>query len=126
VAGNVIPDECVVSVNYRFAPDRTVDEAFEHVRGLFEGFEVELTDGVPGARPGLTHPVAAAFAAAIGGTPKAKLGWTDVSRFSALGMPAVNCGPGNPNIAHTSGENVSLAKIAESERRLTDWLTGEA
>ncbi|GIH69285.1 succinyl-diaminopimelate desuccinylase [Sphaerimonospora thailandensis] len=123
VAGNVIPDECVVTVNYRFAPDRTLDEAFDHVREVFDGFEVRLTDGAPGARPGLTHPVAAAFAAAIGGEPRAKLGWTDVARFSALGMPAVNCGPGDPNVAHTSGEHVSLAKIAECERRMVDWLT---
>ncbi|MCT9932618.1 succinyl-diaminopimelate desuccinylase [Planotetraspora sp. A-T 1434] len=123
VAGNVIPDECVVSVNYRFAPDLTVEEAFDHVRELFDGFEVRLMDGAPGARPGLTHPVAAAFAEAIGGTPRAKLGWTDVARFSALGMPAVNCGPGNPNLAHTAGENVSLAMIAETERRLLAWLS---
>ncbi|MEN3538408.1 succinyl-diaminopimelate desuccinylase [Microbispora sp. ZYX-F-249] len=123
VAGNVIPDECAVTVNYRFAPDRTLEEAFAHVQEVFDGFDVRLTDGAPGARPGLTHPVAAAFADAIGGTPRAKLGWTDVARFSALGMPAVNCGPGNPDIAHTAGENVSLAKIAESERRMTAWLT---
>lgn len=124
VAGNVIPDECVVTVNYRFAPDRTLEEAFAHVQEVFDGHDVRLTDGAPGARPGLTHPVAAAFAAAIGGTPRAKLGWTDVARFSALGMPAVNCGPGNPDIAHTAGENVVLARIAESERRMTAWLTG--
>ncbi|MEU6413692.1 succinyl-diaminopimelate desuccinylase [Microbispora sp. NPDC046933] len=123
VAGNVIPDECVVTVNYRFAPDRTLEEAFAHVQEVFDGFDVRLTDGAPGARPGLTHPVAAAFAAAIGGTPRAKLGWTDVARFSALGMPAVNCGPGNPDIAHQAGENVSLARITESERRMTAWLT---
>ncbi|GAA4597342.1 succinyl-diaminopimelate desuccinylase [Planotetraspora phitsanulokensis] len=123
VAGNVIPDECVVTVNYRFAPDLTVEQAFDHVTEQFDGFEVRLRDGAPGARPGLTHPVAAAFAAAVGGTPRAKLGWTDVARFSALGMPAVNCGPGNPNLAHTSGEHVSLAMIAETERRMLDWLS---
>ncbi|WP_433497925.1 succinyl-diaminopimelate desuccinylase [Sphaerimonospora sp. CA-214678] len=124
VAGNVVPDECVVTVNYRFAPDRTLDEALDHVREVFDGFEVRLTDGAPGARPGLTHPVAAAFAAALGGVPRAKLGWTDVARFSALGIPAVNCGPGDPNLAHTSGEHVGLAKIEECERRMVGWLTG--
>ncbi|MFG1617617.1 succinyl-diaminopimelate desuccinylase [Nonomuraea wenchangensis] len=123
VAGNVIPDRCVVTVNYRFAPDLTIEQAQEHVREVFDGFEVTFTDAAPGARPGLTHPVAAAFAAAVGGTPRAKLGWTDVARFSALGVPAVNYGPGDPNLAHQQGEYVSLPKIVEGERAMRDWLT---
>ena len=123
VAGNVIPDECVVTVNYRFAPDLSMEEAQAHVREVFDGFEVRFTDGAPAARPGLTHPVAAAFTAAVGGTPRAKLGWTDVARFSTLGVPAVNYGPGDPNLAHQQGEYVSLTKIVESERALLDWLT---
>lgn len=122
VAGNVIPDECVVSVNYRFAPDLTIEQAQDHVLEVFDGFQVDFTDAAPGARPGLTHPVAAAFSAAVGGTPRAKLGWTDVARFSALGMPAVNYGPGDPNLAHQQGEYVSLPQIAESERAMLDWL----
>ncbi|MCA2227998.1 succinyl-diaminopimelate desuccinylase [Nonomuraea aurantiaca] len=123
VAGNVIPDECVVTVNYRFAPDLSIEQAQAHVREVFDGFEVRFTDGAPAARPGLTHPVAAAFTAAVGGTPRAKLGWTDVARFSTLGVPAVNYGPGDPNLAHQQGEYVSLTKIVESERALLDWLT---
>lgn len=123
VAGNVIPDSCVVTVNYRFAPDLSLEEARAHVREVFDGFEVTFTDGAPAARPGLTHPVAAAFAAAVGGEPRAKLGWTDVARFSSLGVPAVNYGPGDPNLAHQQGEYVSLSKIVESERAMVDWLT---
>ncbi|MCG5216693.1 succinyl-diaminopimelate desuccinylase [Streptosporangium sp. KLBMP 9127] len=123
VAGNVIPDECVVTVNYRFAPDLDLQQAEQHVREVFAGFEVRLTDGAPGARPGLTHPVAAAFTGAVGGTPRAKLGWTDVSLFSRLGIPAVNFGPGDPNLAHQRGEFVSLEKIAASERAMLTWLS---
>ncbi|NUS05548.1 MAG: succinyl-diaminopimelate desuccinylase [Nonomuraea sp.] len=123
VAGNVIPDECVVTVNYRFAPDLTTEQAEQHVREVFDGYDVRFVDAAPGARPGLTHPVAAAFTEAVGGTPRAKLGWTDVARFSALGVPAVNYGPGDPNLAHQQGEYVSLTKIVESERALLDWLT---
>ncbi len=122
VAGNVIPDECVVTVNHRFAPDRSVEEALAHVREVFDGYEVRLTDAAPGARPGLTHPVAAAFAAAVGGTPRAKLGWTDVSLFSRLGVPAVNYGPGDPSLAHQQAEHVRLAAIADCERRMFAWL----
>jgi succinyl-diaminopimelate desuccinylase len=122
VAGNVIPDECVVTVNYRFAPDLSIEQAQEHVREVFDGYEVRFVDAASGARPGLTHPVAAAFTAAVGGTPRAKLGWTDVARFSALGVPAVNYGPGDPNLAHQQGEYVSLAKIVDSERAMLAWL----
>ena len=122
VAGNVIPDECVVTVNYRFAPDRDLAQAQRHVAEVFAGYEVRFTDGAPGARPGLTHPAAAAFTAAVGGAPRAKLGWTDVALFSTLGIPAVNYGPGDPNLAHQQGEYVVLDKIAECERAMLDWL----
>ena len=124
VAGNVIPGECVVTVNFRFAPDRSEQEAEHHLREVFEGFELRITDSAPGARPGLDHPAAQAFAAAIGGTPRAKYGWTDVARFSVLGVPAVNYGPGDPHVAHTAGEWVSVQQLAECERRLAHWLLG--
>jgi len=123
VAGNVIPDECVVTVNYRFAPDRTIEQAAEHVQAVFGGFDVEITDAAPGARPGLTHQAAASLLTAVGGTPRAKMGWTDVARFAMLGLPAVNYGPGDPEMAHTVGEHVPLAQIAECEARLLSWLS---
>jgi succinyl-diaminopimelate desuccinylase len=123
VAGNVVPDECVVTVNYRFAPDRSADEAAGYLRSLFSAWEVSVLDVAPGARPGLAAPAAAAFVAAVGGTPRAKLGWTDVARFAELGIPAVNYGPGIPEIAHTPGEYVEVAAIAECEARLRAWLS---
>lgn len=123
VAHNVIPDECVVTVNHRFAPDRTVQQAQQHLREVFSGFEVEFTDWAAGARPGLADPAAASLLAAVGGTPGPKFGWTDVARFAELGLPAVNYGPGDPEIAHSRGENVPVAQIAEVEDRLRTWLT---
>ncbi len=122
VAGNVIPDSCVVTVNYRFAPDRTADQAEQHIREMFPAWKVEITDVACAARPGLDQPAAAAFVAAVGGIPRAKLGWTDVARFSALGVPAVNYGPGIPEVAHTQGEYVELAQIPECEARMRAWL----
>jgi succinyl-diaminopimelate desuccinylase len=122
VAGNVIPDECVVSVNFRFAPDRSPEAAADHVRDVFDGFEVLITDVAGGARPGLTEPAATSFAAAVGGEPRAKLGWTDVARFAALGIPAVNYGPGDPQLAHTRAEHVPIADIDRCERTLLGWL----
>jgi succinyl-diaminopimelate desuccinylase len=124
VAGNVIPDECVITVNYRFAPDRSPEQAADHVRDVFADWQVRITDVAGGARPGLGSPAAASFVAAMGGTPRAKLGWTDVARFDALGVPAVNYGPGDPALAHSRGEHVALAAIAECESRMRAWLTG--
>ncbi len=123
VAGNVVPDECVVEVNFRFAPDRTVDEAADHVLELLSGYDVAVTDSAPGALPGLQEPAAAAFVAAVGLTPVAKYGWTDVSRFAAFGIPALNFGPGDPNLAHTREEHVRVADIVRCERVLTDYLS---
>ncbi len=122
VAGNVVPDECAVTVNYRFAPDRTGEQAADFVRSLFCDWPVTVLDVADGARPGLGQPAAAEFVAVVGGTPRAKLGWTDVARFSALGIPAVNYGPGISEIAHTAGEYVEIGKIAECESRLRAWL----
>jgi succinyl-diaminopimelate desuccinylase len=122
VAGNVVPDECAVTVNYRFAPDLSGEQAAEFVRSVFSAWPVTVLDVSDGARPGLGQPSAAEFVAVVGGTPRAKLGWTDVARFSALGIPAVNYGPGISEIAHTAGEYVEIGKIAECEDRLRAWL----
>jgi succinyl-diaminopimelate desuccinylase len=126
VAGNVIPDECVVEVNYRFAPDRDAAAAERHVRDVFAGFEVAITDIAEGARPGLTDPLALDFLAAVGGEARPKYGWTDVARFAALGIPAVNYGPGDPSLAHADDERVPVEQIERCERGLREWLTTPA
>ncbi|AZG48753.1 succinyl-diaminopimelate desuccinylase [Gordonia insulae] len=130
VAGNVVPDDAHVDVNFRFAPDRSVEQATEHVREVFAaeladgqlGFEV--TDSASGALPGLSNPAAAALVDAAGGRFRAKYGWTDVSRFSALGIPAVNLGPGDPNLAHRVDERVPVRQIAEVTDLLRAYLSG--
>jgi succinyl-diaminopimelate desuccinylase len=124
VSGNVVPDECVVEVNYRFAPDRSEAEAEAFVREFFTGYDVTLTDSAPGARPGLDRPAAKAFVEAVGGQVNPKFGWTDVARFSALGVPAVNYGPGDPLFAHKQDEHVPVAQIRHCEDRLRAWLEG--
>nr|WP_221375679.1 succinyl-diaminopimelate desuccinylase [Actinoplanes polyasparticus] len=122
VAGNVVPDECVIEVNMRFAPDRTEKQALEHVHEVFEGYEVELTDSAPGAMPGLSAAPAREFLTAVGAEPAAKLGWTDVARFAALGIPALNYGPGDPLLAHAPDEHVEIGKIRDGATTLHRWL----
>ncbi|ANW18309.1 succinyl-diaminopimelate desuccinylase [Streptomyces clavuligerus] len=126
VAGNVIPDACTVVVNFRYAPDRSADEALAHVQEAFADCGVDefvVDDHSGGALPGLGHPAAAAFMKAVGGSARPKFGWTDVSRFSALGVPAVNYGPGDALYAHKRDEHVAVEKITHCENRLREWLT---
>ncbi|MGQ0574947.1 MAG: succinyl-diaminopimelate desuccinylase [Pseudonocardia sp.] len=122
VAGNVVPDECVVTVNFRFAPDRSPEQARQHVREVLHGMDVTITDLAPGALPGLAAPAAKEFLAATGAAPSAKYGWTDVARFAALGIPALNFGPGDPNLAHTREEHVDVRRITEASTLLRRFL----
>ncbi|NUS44708.1 MAG: succinyl-diaminopimelate desuccinylase, partial [Mycobacteriaceae bacterium] len=125
VAGNVIPDAAAVTVNFRFAPDRDPATAADHVRAVFAGLDVgiEITDSAAGALPGLAAPVAAELVKAAGGRVRAKYGWTDVARFAALGIPAVNYGPGDPNLAHTREEHVHTQQIRDTADTLRAYLS---
>jgi succinyl-diaminopimelate desuccinylase len=127
VAGNVVPDEVVLAVNHRFAPDRTPAEAEAHLRALFGPWVeaddvVEVVDWADGAAPGLTHPLLAALIARNDLTVRAKLGWTDVARFAAHGVPAANFGPGDALLAHTADERVSREPIERTYAALQDLL----
>lgn len=123
IAGNVVPDRCTVTINFRFAPDRSIADAKEHVRELFAGHDLVFTDESPAARPGLDHPAAAAFVAAVGGEPRAKYGWTDVARFAELGVPAVNFGPADPGKAHADDEFCPVADLYTVRDALVRWLS---
>ncbi|KAB8288300.1 succinyl-diaminopimelate desuccinylase [Bifidobacterium ramosum] len=142
---NVIPDECRVHVNYRFAPDKTIAEAKalmmgsdcgaelgngEHMAtgGMFAGFGIEMKDESPSARPGMDSPLAASLARLVrertGREPLAKLGWTDVARFAILGIPAVNLGAGSPLLAHKHDEQLPESELALLADILEEWLIG--
>jgi succinyl-diaminopimelate desuccinylase len=125
VAGNVIPDAASVTVNFRFAPDRSPTDALHHVLAVFDGLDVRIrqTDSAAGALPGLSKPVAKALVEAADGQVRAKYGWTDVSRFAARGTPAVNYGPGDPNLAHRRDERVPVRQITAAVAMLRRYLS---
>lgn len=130
VAGNVVPDRAVVHLNHRYAPDRRTPEAVAAVRRALgdavdesRGDAVELVDAADGAAPDLGSPLLARLVAAAGGTPRAKLGWTDVAFFAARGIPAANYGPGDPNLAHAAGERVERRELEAVEAGLRSLLT---
>ncbi len=116
VAANVVPDEATVTLNRRFAPDRTEAEAADEVRALLaavldDGDELVVVDSAPAAAPGLDNPILRALVDDHQLAVTAKLGWTDVARFAALGIPACNLGPGDPTLAHTADEHVDRASL---------------
>ena len=125
VAGNVIPDAAAMHVNYRFAPDKTLDEAIAHVREVFAGYELDFVDLSPAARPGLDTPLAASLIEAVGQEPQPKYGWTDVARLSEIGIPAVNFGPGDALLAHTDNEHVSFSQLTRCHADLRAWLLSD-
>jgi succinyl-diaminopimelate desuccinylase len=127
VAGNVVPDVATVTLNHRFAPDRTVDEARAHVEAVLaphieSGDDIELVDAADAAPPGLRHPLLAALRARNDLEVRAKLGWTDVSRFAAAGIPAANFGPGDSALAHTRDERVERSSLEIVYGALADLL----
>lgn len=131
VATNVVPDAAVLTLNHRFAPDRTAEEAEAWVRGVLaphleEGDEVELVDSAPAAAPAVDHPLLAGVIARHGLEVRSKLGWTDVARFAALGVPAANLGPGDPTLVHTPDERVERAAVEACHAVLADLLGAPA
>ncbi|MBM3684875.1 MAG: succinyl-diaminopimelate desuccinylase [Actinobacteria bacterium] len=130
VAGNVVPDEAMVVVNHRFAPDRDEEAALAALRALVaphleDGDTVECTESAPAGVPGLGHPLLARLVELAPGPVGAKLGWTDVARFSARGVPAVNFGPGDATYAHRADEHVQVASLATVHDVLWRLLTDD-
>lgn len=122
IASNVIPDSATVTLNYRFAPSRSVEAATEYLRTLFPDNLFTVVDSAAGAKPGMNSPEAQAFVAAVNAPVNPKYGWTDVARFSEMGIPAVNYGPGDPNKAHADDENVPASQIYACEAGLRNFL----
>jgi len=128
VAGNVVPDLAEVTINHRFAPDRTIAEAQAHVMQVLEpwltdGDSVDVVDAASGAWPAVGDPVVATLVERNNLEVRAKLGWTDAARFSAAGIPAANFGPGDATLAHTAGEYLERADLAAVHASLVDLLT---
>lgn len=123
VATNVVPDLAVLTLNHRFAPDRTPAEAEAHVRSVVGSVDrFEVLDASPAAAPSLGHPLLRALLDLTGQAPRAKLGWTDVARFASRGIPATNFGPGDPGLAHTADERVTGGDIERAYRVLRSLL----
>lgn len=123
VAANVVPDRATLTLNHRFAPDRSPEEAEAEVRAVVGAVDrFDVVDVAPAALPALGHPLLKRVLAATGGQAHAKLGWTDVARFASRGVPATNFGPGDPGVAHSAAEHVSRSDLETVYRVLRSVL----
>ncbi len=123
VAGNVVPDSASITINYRFAPNKSAEDALTHLQQVFVGYQIEVLDYADGALPGLSRPAAEEFINSVIGKPQPKFGWTDVARFSALGIPAVNFGPGFAALAHAPNEYVPISQLHSTLEAMKNWLS---
>ncbi|GIU90007.1 MAG: hypothetical protein KatS3mg010_1106 [Acidimicrobiia bacterium] len=123
VANNVVPDRCRVVVNRRYAPARALEDVLDELRALCTGAEdVEVLNASIAAPPNLGHPLVAEFVATGRLRVRPKLGWTDVARFAAVGVPACNYGPGDPDLAHTALERVGRGDLDRCRATLGTFL----
>jgi succinyl-diaminopimelate desuccinylase len=130
VAGNVVPDRASLLLNHRFGPDRDATAAEVALRSWLgpsldssRGDRMEVVEAAPAAAPALSHPILAALLRATGEPPRAKLGWTDVAFFAERGIPAVNFGPGDPELAHSADERVERQELESAYATLRHLLT---
>ncbi len=123
IAGNVVPDSVTISINHRFAPDTSIDQATQNMKKLFKDFNFQLVDAANAAPTGLSNPLIKEFVSNIGKNVAPKFGWTDVARFANAGIPAINFGPGDPNLAHHPEEKVLISQINDVYESLKNWLT---
>jgi succinyl-diaminopimelate desuccinylase len=121
---NVVPDRFILNVNHRFAPSTSIEDAKKEVVDLVRGrAKVEFTDVSPSAPPNRTHPLVGALLRAGAAGPEPKQAWTDVARFAAMGIPAINFGPGENAQAHQKNESTATALVHEGYSILRKWLT---
>lgn len=125
VAKNIVPAELVLNVNYRFSPERTVDEATARLAGVCEGADgFQVVDAAPAGAVSVDHPLFQALLEVSGAQVAGKQGWTDVAQLSAAGIPAVNFGPGEPELAHKPGESVRVSDLTWAYESLSTVLGG--
>ena len=123
IAKNVIPDEALLNINFRFSPEMSNDDAHNFINHMFSEFgEIEITSSSEGAMPNLDNPNVKNFISSTGLSPNPKQAWTDIARFYSHGIPSVNFGPGDPLLAHTADEHVSKKQLLESYELLSGYL----
>ncbi len=123
-ARNVLPDVCTLNVNFRFAPDKTIEQASEELAALGRRFgaEVELADLSPACPAFSENPLVERLRARTGASVEPKQAWTDVARLAQAGVPAVNFGPGATDQAHQQGEWVEVEAVEKGYRLLEAFL----
>ena len=120
---NVVPDRCTITVNRRFAPKYTPEEAEAQVRALLEGADdVEILQAQAGGAAEPRQPAGRRLRARplAPGAAQARVDRRRPLRVPRV--PALNFGPGDPTIAHTRGEFVTRASIEQAYATLAGFV----
>jgi succinyl-diaminopimelate desuccinylase len=123
-ARNVVPDRFTVYVDHRFAPNKDLVTAEGRIAQLVDGrAKISPVVRAPAAAPQASDATVQKFIHETGAQVEAKQAWTDIARFAALGIPAVNYGPGLTAQAHTAGEYVPVENLHRARRALCRFLS---
>ncbi len=125
IADNVVPDRATATLNYRYTPDRSDEEAEAFLRSLLpDGVQIELLGSSPPARVVVDAPLVQSLRAAGDLRFEPKQAWTNVADFTSRGIDAVNFGPGDPAYAHRRDEQVEVAALVRCYETLRRFVAG--
>ena len=126
LADNVVPDRAVATLNLRYPPDRSPQEAEDYVRTLVPtDATVEIVGNSPPGAVVRDVPLVHALRAAGDFPVEPKQAWTNVADFTSRGIPAVNFGPGATRYAHARDELVEVAALERAYVALRRVALGE-
>ena len=123
IADNVIPGRATATVNLRYPPDRTPEEAEAHLRSLTPpGATLEISNNAAPARVVTDSSLVRALRLAGDLAIEPKQAWTNVADFTAMGIDAVNFGPGHTAYAHRQDERVEIDALVHAYETLDRFL----
>jgi succinyl-diaminopimelate desuccinylase len=124
IADNVIPGEATATLNLRYPPDRTPEEAESYLASLVpDGAMLQVVSNAEPAAVVVDSPAVRALQRAGDLVVRPKQAWTNVADFTTRGLDAVNFGPGHTSLAHHRDERVAISSLVAAYEVLQRFVT---